>query len=192
MDFTNLSHHQHDNNNNNNSSEINQPIKKSPHLSSYKHGVYTCLDKSLLPPLYLAYNIDEGSDSGKVHSTVKMRYLNGDIDVINGMKEIGNLADEAKECLLTRNLVRLGELMNRNFQLRRQLYSDEVVGKKNVKIHELANRLGFAAKFTGSGGAFLCLLKNGNGWLSSEEEEQQIREEFNKEGFEFVRIENLV
>lgn len=180
MDFTNLSF------------STETTIKKKSHLPNYKHGTYTIIDKSLLPKLYLAYNIDEGSDSGKVHSTVKMRYLNGDIDVINGMKEIGNLADEAKECLFTNNMIRLGELMNRNFELRRQLYGDEAVGKKNIKIHKLANDLGFAAKFTGSGGAFLCLLKSGDGWILNEEIEELVREQFNKEGFEFIRIESLV
>ena len=37
-------------------------------------GVYTSLNPTLLPPLYLAYNTVAGGDSGQVHSTVKERW----------------------------------------------------------------------------------------------------------------------
>lgn len=43
-------------------------------------GRYIQLDTNLLPPLYLAYVADP-EDSGKVHSTVKQRFLNGDTEV---------------------------------------------------------------------------------------------------------------
>jgi hypothetical protein len=48
-------------------------------------GVYTPLDPSMLPELYLLYNTEEGGDSGKVHSTAKARWLNGDPVVIAGL-----------------------------------------------------------------------------------------------------------
>jgi len=155
---------------------------------SVSHGTYTSLPLSLLPELYLAYNIEEGGDSGRVHSTVKARWLAGDESIIKGMKEVAHLADEGKECLLSSNYQHLATLMERNFELRREMYGDEVVGKRNIHVAMLAKQLGFAAKFTGSGGAFLCLRKNGQGWME-EVEEQVIREEFKREGFEFVRIE---
>lgn len=107
------------------------------------------------------------------------------------MKQLGELADQAKECLIRGDLMTLASLMNKNFQLRREMYGDEVVGKRNIAVANLAQQLGFACKFTGSGGAFVCLAQNGQGWLSLDEE-QRIREEFQKEGFEFVRIEKLV
>lgn len=44
------------------------------------HGKYTQLDVNLLPKLWLAYVADP-EDSGKVHSTVKQRFLNGDEEV---------------------------------------------------------------------------------------------------------------
>lgn len=45
------------------------------------HGIYKQLDVSLLPKLWLAYVADP-DDSGKVHSKVKQRFLNGDQEVI--------------------------------------------------------------------------------------------------------------
>lgn len=47
-------------------------------------GVYTPLDPAMLPELYLLYNTEEGGDSGKVHSTAKSRWLNGDPVVVAG------------------------------------------------------------------------------------------------------------
>lgn len=44
------------------------------------HGKYEQLDMSLLPKLWLAYVADP-DDSGKVHSQVKQRFLNGDQEV---------------------------------------------------------------------------------------------------------------
>jgi mevalonate kinase len=110
---------------------------------------------------------------------------------LSGMIALGQLADRAKECLISGDTSTLGILMNQNFQLRRELYGDDVVGRKNIAVAGLANELGFACKFSGSGGAFVCLSKDGTGWLSTEEE-QRISAEFKKEGFEFVRIEKLV
>ena len=47
-------------------------------------GVYTPLDVSLLPDLYLVYNIDLGGDSGGVHADVKERWLQGNPEVTSG------------------------------------------------------------------------------------------------------------
>jgi glucuronokinase len=50
-------------------------------------GRYIQLDTDLLPPLYLAYVADP-EDSGKVHSTVKQRFLNGDTEVRRKKKDV--------------------------------------------------------------------------------------------------------
>lgn len=51
-------------------------------------GRYVELDMGILPTLYLAYVADP-EDSGKVHSTVKQRFLNGD-PVVSQKKRKGN------------------------------------------------------------------------------------------------------
>ena len=141
----------------------------------------------MLPECYLAYNANVGGESGKVHSTVKARYIRQDEQVISGMANLGKLADKAVECLHSKNIKELGILMNQNFLIRRDIYGDDVVGRLNIEMAKLASSLGLAAKFTGSGGALLCLNKNGEGWLSKEDEERAV-ELFEKYGFKFVRI----
>lgn len=94
--------------------------------------------------------------------------------------------------------------------MRRQVYSDEVVGERNLQMAALARAHGFAAKFTGSGGACVCLRRPKAGGAPpaaagapspvsaggggphplelSVEEEQELRAEFAKLGFSFVRV----
>lgn len=49
-------------------------------MDQHGYGQYTVLDEHLLPPLYLAY-VAHPEDSGKVHSSVKQRFLSGDNEV---------------------------------------------------------------------------------------------------------------
>jgi hypothetical protein len=83
------------------------------------------------------------------------------------MKALGDLTDSAVECLKKPDIPGLAALMERNFALRRHMYGDDVVGKLNIQMADLASTFGLAAKFTGSGGALLCLLRNGQGWCVS-------------------------
>ena len=153
-------------------------------------GTYTKLDASLLPNLYLVYCIDVGSDSGQVHSTVKERWQRRDPELVEGMKFLGSLADKAKQCLQnSRDCNVLSDLMDQNFAMRRKLYGDQVVGAKNIQCIELANSLGMAAKFTGSGGAMICLpRRKQSGWLD-DVVEATATEKFREMGFSMIRIE---
>jgi glucuronokinase len=80
------------------------------------------------------------------------------------MRHLASLVDSARDCLQTNNKQALAVLMDENFSTRRKLYSDAVVGLKNVHVARLLNEKGLAAKFTGSGGAFVCLNRSGEGW----------------------------
>lgn len=76
----------------------------------------------------------------------------------------------------------LAQLMAKNFAMRRKLYGDDVVGRRNVLLAEtLAGFVcsddsdcqgenGISCKFTGSGGAFVCIRADGRGWLSKDDE----------------------
>ena len=115
--------------------------------------------------MYTFQNNRIGGESGKVHSTVRERWANQDPTLVSGMTELGSYADEAMNAIVASDYCKLVLLMNKNFAMRRKLYGDEVVGTKNIKVVELAKSLGFAAKFTGSGGAILCLRSDGiNEW----------------------------
>ena len=119
--------------------------------------IYTKLPISSLPCLYIAYDTDPGGDSGKVHATVKERWIAQEPGLVAGMKTLGSFADAAMTCLEHKNYAELGNLMQLNFEMRRELYGDAVVGSKNIRAIMVANEHGLAAKFTGSGGALVCL-----------------------------------
>lgn len=99
-----------------------------------------------------------------MHSTVKERWQQRDPTLIEGMQLLGTLADSAVEALKTGDVNSLGTLMKKNFATRRALYGDGPVGALNIAMVELAERLGLAAKFTGSGGALVCIRADGKGW----------------------------
>ncbi|KDP46399.1 hypothetical protein JCGZ_10239 [Jatropha curcas] len=124
------------------------------------HGIYTPMDISLLPSLHLIY-AENPSDSGKVHSTVRQRWLDGDKFIISSMSEVANIALEGRTAILEKNYARLKELMNRNFDLRRSMFGDDVLGALNIEMVEVARRVGAASKFTGSGGAVVVFCPDG-------------------------------
>ncbi|VAI54144.1 probable glucuronokinase 2 [Triticum dicoccoides] len=131
------------------------------HMDKLGHGVYTPLDVDLLPPLYLIY-AENPSDSGKVHSSVRQRWLDGDEFIISSMKEVAQLAYDGHNVLLQKNYTELARLMNRNFDLRRQMFGDDALGEVNIKMVEVARSVGAASKFTGSGGAVVALCPDGD------------------------------
>ena len=57
------------------------------------HGNYDRLPTENLPPLWLAY-LSDPSNSGKIHSDVKARWLQGDQVVVDGMRSFAGFADQ--------------------------------------------------------------------------------------------------
>ncbi|KAL2335756.1 hypothetical protein Fmac_016969 [Flemingia macrophylla] len=134
------------------------------------HGIYTPMDTSLLPPLYLIY-AENPSDSGKVHSKVRQRWLDGDEFIVSSMLEIANIAEEGRNGASP--LVGGHELM----------FGDDALGAVNLKMVEVARKVGAASKFTGSGGAVVAFCPEGTSQVKLLEDECQ------KEGFVIQPIE---
>ncbi|PKA63166.1 Glucuronokinase 1 [Apostasia shenzhenica] len=130
-------------------------------MDSLGHGSYTPMDINLLPPLHLIY-AENPSDSGKVHSTVRQRWLAGDEFIISSMEKVANIARDGKKALTEKNYTELANLMNHNFDLRRAMFGDDVLGDVNIKMIETARSVGAAAKFTGSGGAVVAFCPGGD------------------------------
>lgn len=149
-------------------------------MAARGYGEYVPLDPNLLPRLYLAY-VDHPSDSGKIHSDVRFRFNRGDADVVEAMRTFARLAEEARVALAGRDVARLGELMNANFDLRRRIYGDHVVGAKNREMIRIARDLGFPAKFSGSGGAVI-------GILHSDADLARLRRAYEERGFRCLEI----
>lgn len=143
------------------------------------YGEYVPLDPELLPGrLFLAYT-EKPSDSGVIHSDVRFRFRQGDPEVVSAMREFARLADEAREALEMRDARRLGELMNANFDLRRQTFGDAALGAQNLEMIGIARALGVPSKFPGSGGAVI-------GLFSTDEEGRALHQAYTERGYRFV------
>jgi glucuronokinase len=134
------------------------------------YGIYEPLDPGLLPPLYIACRMDLSEISGVLHSDLRARWEQREPAVIDAMLELAALAEEGKGCLLRHGYARLGELMDRNFDIRRSICK---LDPRNVEMVRLARSLGVSAKYAGSGGAIV-------GICESEEAFNRLREEFRK------------
>ncbi|KAI8075143.1 ribosomal protein S5 domain 2-type protein [Gongronella butleri] len=152
------------------------------YMEANGHGQYTPLPVSLVPDLYLAY-IAHPEDSGKVHSTVKKRFLDGDKQVIDAMKNFASYARDARDALQQGAHDKFADLMTCNFEMRRKTYGDAVVGAANLRMVELVRQFGGHAKFCGSGGAIIISL---NG--CKDDAVHGLQHALEKEGFVFVKL----
>ncbi|KAF1393653.1 hypothetical protein PFLUV_G00018270 [Perca fluviatilis] len=122
------------------------------------YGNYVSMDMSGLPLFWLAY-LSDPSDSGRIHSNIRQRWLNGEPLVVEAMKTFAELTDQARMALQDKDWRRLAQLMDQNFELRRSVYTDDCLGPGNLRMVQLARQFGSAVKLPGSGGAVvgLCL-----------------------------------
>jgi len=151
------------------------------YIAEHGHGRYRRLPMELLPPLYLAWIPHSTITSGKAHNLVHYRFDNGDREVIEAMQQFARYAEEAVEVLEARDLERLCALMDANFDLRRRIYGDEVIGAENLEMVGIARSFGLPAKFTGSGGAIAGVLRD-------EERLAEVQRAFEERGYRFLRV----
>ena len=120
-------------------------------MNGFECGVYEKLDTGLLPPLYIAYDLAASKESGAVHGSLRRR-LADDTQLKRIMGEIAALVPMARQALERHDHSALHDLINRNFDLRCQLYEIRADHRDMV---ETARRAGASAKFAGSGGAIV-------------------------------------
>lgn len=88
--------------------------------------------------------------SGSVLRPVRERWLDGDPAVVNGYREIGELARLGKRALVRADWEELGRLMDRNHEIQQALGAS---GRANDEFIELAREHGaLGAKLAGAGG----------------------------------------
>ncbi len=131
-------------------------------MSRQGHGTYTKLPVSMLPAgrFFIAYRNDP-SESGKIHSTVRQRYNDGDKAVHEAMARLAAFAAQGRVCCEAGDWAGFANLMRQNFAVRREIFGDAVIGASNLEMVSIAERHGAAAKFPGSGGAILVLVQPG-------------------------------
>ncbi|MEQ2260675.1 hypothetical protein XENORESO_022244, partial [Xenotaenia resolanae] len=59
------------------------------------YGNYVSMDMSNLPPFWLAY-LSDPSDSGRIHSNIRQRWLSGESVVVEAMRSFAELTDQAR------------------------------------------------------------------------------------------------
>ncbi len=149
-------------------------------METQGYGRYEPMDSSLLPDLFLAY-VREPTESGKIHSDVRFRYESGESEVVEAMQTFARYTDEAKEALEHHDHDTVGKLMSANFELRRKIFGDSVLGESNLEMIEIARQMGVPAKFPGSGGAIFGMYQT---W----EQLQRLARVYRERGFEFVKL----
>ncbi len=121
-------------------------------MESRGYGDYHRLDPRQLPPLYMAYRNDPSEISGIYHGNLRQRFFAGDPAVLAAIEEWKQLTDDFLLALEEHDRQRMAALINRNFDIRRDLAA---IQPANLDMVELARSEGASAKFTGSGGAIV-------------------------------------
>ncbi len=126
-------------------------------MERHGHGCYESLDPALLPPLYVAYRTDLSEISGIFHSNIRARWESGEKAVVEAMQHVADLALEGRECLLRGDHVRLGALIDENFDTRASIYK---LDPRNVDMVMRARAAGASAHYAGSGGSILGIYED--------------------------------
>ena len=71
--------------------------------------------------------------------------------------------------------------MNQNFDLRRKILGDNIIGKKNLEMINIARSCSCAAKFSGSGGAIIGLYQ-------TPDQLEELENLYRQHGFAFTKI----
>lgn len=77
--------------------------------------------------LWLAY-IAQPKNSGKIHNSVRARWEAGDLEIVLAMNQFAQFALESRSCIEADDRPGFARLMDSNFDLRRSIYGDEIVG----------------------------------------------------------------
>ena len=139
-------------------------------------GRWEALDPALLPPLFVAWLAEAGTDSGVTHRAAHERFDAGDTEVVDTMAAIGRLAERALTPLTLGDSAGLGVLLDENFDLRTRIYD---LDPRHVELVETARHLGAPANYTGSGGAIVGLFRD-------EDHLAELREAFEGLGCELL------
>jgi len=126
-------------------------------MDAQSFGNYELIDAQLFPSFYIAYRTEMAEGSEVVHSNLKERFFNGDVQVVDAMKGFAQLTNDAFYFLKNKQSEKLGDLMNQNFDLRHSICH---IASQNLEMIELARSVGASAKFTGSGGAIIGTYQN--------------------------------
>lgn len=107
------------------------------------------------------------------------------------MQKFASLTEEARNSLETQDHKKFAHLMSSNFNLRREVYGDAVVGASNLRMIKLAREHNCAAKFPGSGGAVVGMW-DGKDNSTMQKDLLRLRRALESEGFVFLELVPMV
>ena len=116
------------------------------------YGNYERLDHTLLPNLYLAYRTTLSEGTEIFHNNVRERWRQKDSEVVSAMRTWASYAEQGRDALIERDYATLNRLINKNFDLRAQIYK---ISQGNIEMIETARSVGASSNFAGSGGAIV-------------------------------------
>jgi glucuronokinase len=149
------------------------------HMEKAGCGIYESLPLDRLPPLYVAFRTDCAEVSDRAHSNLRARFEAGDEAVVDAMAFWADLAQRAKAVLLGKSGGSLHDLMNANFDKRREIMP---ISPANLDMVMAARGTGASAKFTGSGGAIV-------GAYSGEKQYRALEQELGKMNIQVIKPE---
>ena len=121
-------------------------------LEKQGFGHYEPLHLTKLPNFYIAYRTDLSEGSEVFHNNIRERFDRGEPEVVNAMKYWADLTLQARGALELGDWPKLAELMNANFDKRKEIFQ---LSEGNLRMVDTARSVGASAKFTGSGGAII-------------------------------------
>ena len=126
-------------------------------IESRGYGIYSTLDVSSLPNIYVAFDPKRAEVSGVYHQKLRVLFEEGSPDIMAAMSEFADLAQQANDALKDGHADKLPALINANFDLRDKIFN---VAEANRNMIMEARRIGCSAKFAGSGGAIVGTYEN--------------------------------
>ena len=121
------------------------------------YGAYEELDPALLPDLFVAYRTDLAEGSEVFHNNIRERWLEGDPEVVQAMRDFASYAQEVRDLLVAGRGREIGPWMDKNFDRRRSIYT---IDPANVEMVMRARAVGAHCKFAGSGGAVVGMYED--------------------------------
>jgi len=128
------------------------------YLEKNGYGKYSRL-KTAEFPLYIAYKKNLSESSDVVHNNLRYRYVSGDRQVVQAMKEFAVITDDFVKAMASEDIDLMNGLINKNFDLRKSICR---ISSENDEMIETARSCGASSKFTGSGGAIIGLYQDEN------------------------------
>lgn len=154
------------------------------YMAKHGHGKYYRMryfDKRY-PDAFIAYTDNPRKFSGQIHNPIRFAFESLDGRVCDYMRMFAELAYRAYAAYSIANYEKLDTVMRKNWQLRLELYGDELIGADNIEMVAIANKYGCSAKLPGSGGAVI-------GLYDSEETYQKLYVDYKEHGYHCIKVE---